>query len=934
MYASILSQQSSVFDCMSKKIKTKFLIVLLGVYLATFFAPVSFSITDKGYWRAGIQVVSAAPGAGDFILKPSEIEWRTSIPNNFIRITKDGRTADGKPVVLAPNFTLNKAGSAGKIGFDTSPGYYIDAWGSGDYFIEELRVVAVNSLNLSSACRDVATDDCDVQYESPSDYFEERTLNVGEAATFYLELTPAQLNAFGLVSSPSGAINQVSVFPRIFFSAEFFDQDFPQAAATYTIQVYDTLEQLQAASATPPPPGAGGGSEGTGSGTDSPVNNKLKDCFTSLDAVFCLINLFLGAIGGLLEQFIKVVWSWIISPVLSTALSVRTYEDKFANVIYPAWIILRNLTNIAFILAIIAMGVATVFRISGWMVRDLMIKLIIGAFLVNFSLVIPQAILGIAETIQNQFLSIDSGAVNAISNELLSFTLFDNSTVNLGSFSETIRIFMNFWTMLFGFIAFCAILFIVVVRLVVIWILLMCSPLIYAAYIFPATRSFFNKWWSTFMKWAFITAAVGFMLNLTAIVTFQSRGLLVGLSGVDQTTLGGNTAVAYEFMTQLIPIVFLYATVKVATSMGSGINSFVDKTLAKGASLGTAVGAGMLTYGALKPAQKLIYEPAKDKLQTSYLNQVAKLRPKQGEKGTTKGFFKRQAFDVLSGFAYSKSKEEYRKKQLSSAQKSVKIRADDHRNLVKGYALTADYSEHAERVSEAEKDILRESEETTKKDIEGFLDRLQSGEKLSDVEQAYLEAKLIKAQKQKKLNEIIKARFGGDITQMYSLINNAGKDVEESQSRAKVVANKLNSGYIESGKYQFVVDAEKPHDSREAEKKKKVILNSRSAEELAQVDPASFQATTGTNPNTREYLADFIMNFKNPALASELSQSLSPDRKSEYKNMLNDGITMHELKSAVFLRNNSSNDIEYMSPGGRRRTITIDELFNNFRASL
>ncbi len=268
------------------------------------------------------------------------------------------------------------------------------------------------------------------------------------------------------------------------------------------------------------------GQEGsTGDAAQQNRDSSDTSCVGVIDTPLCIINLVLGAVGKLIETMLRGAFLIFVGPTIEALLSIHTYEDRFANVIYEPWLVLRNLTNIAFILAIIAMGIATVFRISGYGVRDMMIKLIIGAFLVNFSLVIPQAILGIAETVQNQFLPANTGAIRAIANPLFTLNLFSGQPTNVyfGDFNNTVRIFLNVWMMLFAFIAFVGIAFLLLVRLVILWILLMTSPLIWAANIFPATKGYFKKWWDFFTKWAFITPVMAFMLNLTAVIATQQK---------------------------------------------------------------------------------------------------------------------------------------------------------------------------------------------------------------------------------------------------------------------------------------------------------------------------------------------------------------------------------------------------------------------------
>ncbi|MBL8031623.1 MAG: hypothetical protein JNK33_04855, partial [Candidatus Doudnabacteria bacterium] len=326
------------------------------------------------------------------------------------------------------------------------------------------------------------------------------------------------------------------------------------------------------------------------------------------DLAFGGFELFIGWLLKLFGSALKYTILWIVGPFIEAILSIRTYEDKFAQVIYPAWEIFRNLGNIFFILSIVAIGVATVFRISGWAVKDLLVKLIVGAILINFSLSIAQSILGIADTIQNQFLPNDTGAIRQIVNHLFTADLFSGTPGNLGGFGGVLEQIMNFFLTFGSFIAFLGIAALLTVRVLFLWILLMLSPLPYIAMVLPLSRSMSKKWWSEFAKWAFITPVIAFMLNLTALITVQTKAsnILQSLATNDPAqTDGVVSGVMFAFATNAIPLGFLYMTLKAATAFGSGASGFVNKAAEKGvraafwpaAAAGAAIGGGALAAG-------------------------------------------------------------------------------------------------------------------------------------------------------------------------------------------------------------------------------------------------------------------------------------------------------------------------------------------------
>lgn len=301
-----------------------------------------------------------------------------------------------------------------------------------------------------------------------------------------------------------------------------------------------------------------------------------------LDGPLCVINFVISTVVFVFNSVVKFVLLNFLGPFIETLVSIRTYKDDFAQVIYSAWQVLRNLGNIFFILSIVAIGVATVFRISGYAVKDLLVKLIVGALLINFSLTIAQAVLGIADTATNQFLGPNTGALKAIVNPLVSTDIWANIANRGGDLSSSIQAIVSFWLAFAAFIAFLGVAFLLFVRIIMLWVLLMLSPLPYVAMVLPATKSMSKKWWSKFIQWAFNAPIIAFMLNLTATITTANQDIIQKISTV-QTNSSSAAGLMFAVAGQAIPIGFMFMTVKAGAAVGKGAAGFVDKAISKGA---------------------------------------------------------------------------------------------------------------------------------------------------------------------------------------------------------------------------------------------------------------------------------------------------------------------------------------------------------------
>lgn len=313
---------------------------------------------------------------------------------------------------------------------------------------------------------------------------------------------------------------------------------------------------------------------------------------TLLEGVLIFVNTILQVIVSIITELLSFLLRFI-GPFIEALLAIRTYTNQFADVIYPAWEIFRNLANILFILAIIATGLATVFRIGGWQAKDILVKLILGAILINFSLLIAQTVLGVADTVQNQFLPPDTGTIRLLADELIvkgSRSMLDqlgqSDGYAFGSFGPTVRIVTNFIMAFVAFIAFLAIALFLAIRLVFLWLLLMTAPLPYVTMVLPLTRSLTKRWWSNFIKYAFMTPAMAFMLNLAALIakTYRDRDdLIPGLAGGRYAQLDKPTeTLMFSLGLNVVILVFLFMSLKVASMFGAESGGLIEKVSDKG----------------------------------------------------------------------------------------------------------------------------------------------------------------------------------------------------------------------------------------------------------------------------------------------------------------------------------------------------------------
>jgi hypothetical protein len=241
------------------------------------------------------------------------------------------------------------------------------------------------------------------------------------------------------------------------------------------------------------------------------------------------------------------------------------------------------------VVALIVIALATLFRVDSYQFRSLLVQLILAALLVNFSLVIAQAILGLADTIQAQFLPSNVEVIRSLAKDLMVKTYRDVYFTNAfseGSFSGIVKPLFFLALAMGSFAVFAAIAVFLVIRIVVLWVLLLISPMAYAVGVLPSTAGYRKQWWDMFLKYAFFTPIMAFFLNLTAVIanTYNTNPILQQINSPElQAELGGSEIATFVFKvaSNILLLVFLMAALKVADMAGiygaSAITSVAQK---------------------------------------------------------------------------------------------------------------------------------------------------------------------------------------------------------------------------------------------------------------------------------------------------------------------------------------------------------------------
>ena len=187
------------------------------------------------------------------------------------------------------------------------------------------------------------------------------------------------------------------------------------------------------------------------------------------------------------------------------------------------WIICRDLSNLFFVLLLLGIAFATIFRIQAYSAKALLPKFILAIFLINFSKVIATIVIDFGQILMFQFIDwmgAPFGPSGSSGGAMSSLTAIPRQFVQRYSVGFRVSyddvggaFFAAAFTLALGIIYLILAVFLLI-RLVVLGLLIVLSPFAFMAVILPGTRSYSSKWWSGLFKYVLFGPIFVFFIYL------------------------------------------------------------------------------------------------------------------------------------------------------------------------------------------------------------------------------------------------------------------------------------------------------------------------------------------------------------------------------------------------------------------------------------
>ncbi len=472
-------------------------------------------------------------------------------------------------------------------------------------------------------------------------------------------------------------------------------------------------------------------------------------------------------------------WSWagdlvigitsilisILGPILTLIIKGVVYIASYSLFIKsPAvvngWVVVRDISNMFFIVILLIIAFATILRLENYSYKKWLPKLILMALLINFSKTICGLLIDVTQVIMLTFINSFKDIAGGNFIEMLG--IYDSVTLAQATGTAGVAAgayVLGLFYIIISIVVLVTIMMVLAMRIVMIWIYVVLSPLAYLLAAFPGGQSYASQWWSNFTKNLIVGPVLAFFIWLS-FIALQSGGSWNITS--DQAMLGTRGSTTGALIKFVIAIGMLIGGLKIAQEIGGEAGSIAGKgmsALTKGQTAVTNFGkkwGGKILSGdnmlARKTAKKIGFDfrpiKIKEAFQASYektkKDDEAEIRNKGGANLSAGGA--RSVFGGLGagraymdnyfhGFLGAKGivragqelfrNPKKRKEIKAQIDKKDKIAAGKEKNL-KGYVSTTDSTAMNNKINNYDTEI--KSHDAKIKSAKDELAQLETGE--------------------------------------------------------------------------------------------------------------------------------------------------------------------------------------------------------------
>ena len=186
------------------------------------------------------------------------------------------------------------------------------------------------------------------------------------------------------------------------------------------------------------------------------------------------------------------------------------------------WVMVRDVTNMFFVVILLIIAFGTILGLEQYEWKKLMVKFVLAAILVNFSRIICGLFIDVAQVFMVTF--VNAVAATAGGNLIRMFSMESILSMSEGNLPESFtdaNLFVSAAAGLFFAAIMMAVMFaymiILLFRMLVLWVLIILSPLAFVLNVIPQSQSYSARWWKEFGNHVMVGPVLIFFLWLSFV---------------------------------------------------------------------------------------------------------------------------------------------------------------------------------------------------------------------------------------------------------------------------------------------------------------------------------------------------------------------------------------------------------------------------------
>lgn len=304
-----------------------------------------------------------------------------------------------------------------------------------------------------------------------------------------------------------------------------------------------------------------------------------------------------GIIASLLGVIINALGLLLIL-VIQGLLVVAAYQEFITlEPIRAGWVMIRDISNMFFVVVLIVIAFGTILHIESYNYKKWLPKLILMAVLINFSKTICGLLIDVSQVVMLTFVNAFKDIGGANLTEMLGITSILKLTGGGDALTNVLTVVaayvLGMIYLLIAIVVVGTIAAMLAMRLVMLWIYIVLSPLAYLMQAFPGGSKYASQWWTEFTKNLISGPVLAFFLWFALFVLSTGNGPAFDTTsadtnasvesktgqGSDEPSSEGATPTA--LVKFIVGIGMLLAGMKIATEVGGAAGSIAGKGMAK-----------------------------------------------------------------------------------------------------------------------------------------------------------------------------------------------------------------------------------------------------------------------------------------------------------------------------------------------------------------